>query len=447
MEKTMISEVIDDIGISKYTFKIYFLVGLVILFSGIVYMVVPYTMAQIASEWKLTKVQTGALSSWSLLGLMVGGILAGILSDRLGRKKALVFSSLVYSLLTLAIFWVQSYEAFAVLRILGGIGIGAAIPVGVTMMSENAPTKNRGFFSASIMSFYMAGWVIVGIMCTYVVPEFGWRLCYLLAGLSVFYPLVLVAMLSESPHWLLSKGRESDAINVIKSMEKNAKGTVNEWTAGSLSAPPPPKAVGLGAIFSSDYRKITINLWITYFMGSVVIYGITGWLPSLLVEEGYGVVQGYSFAILQNVFAIGGALATGYVADIIGRKKNVAFAWLFTAIFVLLLGYATNQWQVVIFSVLSGVAMHWGLSGVQPTLAESYQTDCRNTGVAWAQAFGRIGGFTGPIAAGFIQQLGVGFTGTFIFFAIPAVIFCVLAFLFFAETKGKRVESLAGAEA
>ncbi|WP_347488602.1 MFS transporter [Desulfoscipio sp. XC116] len=447
MNKVTISDVIDRIGVSKYTFSVYLLVGLVVLFSGIVYMVVPYTMSQIALEWQLSKIQTGALSSWSLLGLMFGGMLAGILSDRIGRKKILIFSCLVYSLFTLPIYWVQSYEAFAVFRILGGVGIGAVIPVGVTMMSENVPTKNRGFFSASIMSFYMLGWVLAGVLCTYAVSDFGWRLCFLLAGLSVFYSLVLMARLNESPHWLLSRGREADAIKVIKKMEKTIEGAAGEWTPGCLVTPPPPKTVGMSAIFSADYRRITISFWITYFMGSVVIYGISGWLPTLLVEKGFGLTKGYFFAVLQNFAGIVGALATGYVADIIGRKKNVVTAWLFAAVMVILLGYVTSQWQIVIFSVLSGLAINWGLTGVQPILAEAYRTEFRNTGVAWAQAFGRIGGFSGPIAAGYLQQLGIGYTGTFIFLAIPAVVFSIIAFFFFSETKGKSIESIAGAEA
>jgi len=98
---------------------------------------------------------------------------------------------------------------------------------------------------------------------------------------------------------------------------------------------------------------------------------------------------------------------------------------------------------VVICCMLVGISMNYGLSAVQPLLAEAYRTEFRNTGVAWVQALGRLGGFSGPIVIGYLQQIGVGFTGTFIFFAVPPVIIAIIAFFYASETKGKTIESIA----
>lgn len=445
MGQSSISSVIDRLGVSKYTFLIYALVGLALFFDGYDYMIVAYTMPQMAKEWTLSKVQTGSLASWSIVGLLIGGLIAGFISDRIGRKRTLAFFVGFYSLLTLPIYFVHSFEAFALLRILSGVGIGACIPIAITLMSESAPTNNRGYFISSIMAFYVFGWVVAGIVAIYVVPLYGWRVCFLTGGLPALYAVIVLFKLPESPHWLLGKGREKEAIDLIKRMEIAAKGKASEWVPGSLVAPPPPKKVGVSALFSPEYRKSTLTLWIIYFMGSVVIYGITSWLPTLLVGKGYGLVKGYSFAVLQNVFGMIGGFFTGYAADIIGRRKNVVFGWLFTGAAILVLGVASSQEQVVVCGMLVGIAMNWGLSGTQPLLAEAYPTEFRNTGVSWAQSFGRVGGFLSPILAGYLQQLGFGFTGTFVFFAIPAVIASLVA-LFVAETKGKSLESIASAK-
>ncbi|AHF07182.1 MFS transporter [Desulfitobacterium metallireducens] len=441
MNKTSISQIIDEIGISKYTFKVYLLVGLTLIFCGFSYMIISYTMPQMAAEWSLTKVQTGSLASWSLLGLMIGGMIAGVISDRIGRKKSLAIFTLVFSLLTFPIYFVNSFEAFAILRILGGIGFGACIPIAITLMAENVPTKNRGFFTSSIMSFYVIGWVVAGIAAIYVVPAYGWRVVYLIGGIPALYAFILLATLLESPHWLLGKGRENEAIKVIQSIERVAKGKANEYAPGCLVIPSPPNKVGVSALFSPGYRKTSLTLWIIYFMGSVVIYGINGWLPTLLVGKGYGLVKGYSFAVLQNVFGAIGGFVTGYMADIIGRKTNSIMGWATTAVSVILLGVASNQWQVVVCGALVGFAMNYGLSGTQPLLAEAYPTEFRSTGVSWAQSFGRVGGFLSPILAGYVQQIGVGFTGIFVFFAVPAVIAALMA-IFVTETKGKSIESV-----
>ncbi|AFM41288.1 sugar phosphate permease [Desulfosporosinus acidiphilus SJ4] len=446
MNKTSVSDIIDQLGISKYTLEIYILVGLALLFDGFDYMIVAYTMPQMAKEWILSKVQTGSLASWSLLGLMVGGLVSGLISDHIGRKKTLISFVALYSMLTFPIYFVHSFEAFAFLRICSGIGLGACIPIAVTLMSESAPTKNRGYFTSSLMAFYILGWVVAGIAAMFIVPKYGWRVCYLTGGIPALYAIVLLFKLNESLYWLMGRGLENEAIKVLKKMEIASNGVAPDWAPGSLAIPPSRPKVGMNAVFSVQYRRATLANWIIYFMGSVVIYGITGWLPSLLVGAGYSLIKGYSFAILQNLFSILGALCTGYIADLIGRKTNVALGWLFTALAVLFLGYATNEWQVVICSITVGIIMNWALSGTQPLLTEAYPTEFRNTGVAWTQAFGRMGGFLGPIAAGYIQEIGIGFTGTFIFFAIPALIAAIAAFFLVTETKGKSIENVAGAK-
>jgi putative MFS transporter len=263
----------------------------------------------------------------------------------------------------------------------------------------------------------------------------------LLGGVPALYAFVLLATLLESPHWLLGKGKEQEAIKVIQANEMVAQGKAKEYEPGSLVVPPPQPKVGVSALFSQGFRKTTLTLWIIYFMGSVVIYGINGWLPTLLVGKGYGLVKGYSFAVLQNVFGAIGGFVTGYMADILGRKRNSIMGWVATAVAVLLLGVASNQWQVVLCGAFVGFTMNYGLSGTQPLLAEAYPTEFRSTGISWAQSFGRVGGFLSPILAGYVQELGVGFTGIFVFFAVPAVVAALMA-IFVTETKGKSIENV-----
>ena len=438
MNRHTVSEIIDQLGVSKYTWKNYLLIGLALIFAGYSYMIISFTMPQMAGEWSLTKVQTGSLSSWSLIGLLIGGMAAGVISDRIGRKKTFIGAIVVFAVFTFPIYFVESFAAFAILRVLGGLGFGACIPISITWVAESAPAQKRGVFTASIMSWYVLGWIMAGVAAIYIIPNFGWRVCYLLSGISFLYVPVLLFALLESPHWLLGKGKEREAIEVVKQIEILAQGKANEYKPGSLVAPPPPPKVGVGAIFSADYRKATLTLWTVYFMGSVIIYGINGWLPTLMLEKGYGLAKGYTFAIMQNLFGAIGSVCTGYTADIIGRRKNVIFGWAFTAVAVLAFGFVTNQWLVVILASVMGFAINWGLSGTQIPLAEGYPTEFRSTGVSWAQSFGRVGGFFSPIVGGYVLQMGAGFTGIIILYAIPAVIAALVAFFFLAETKGKN---------
>ncbi|SPF34173.1 Sugar phosphate permease [Syntrophobacter sp. SbD1] len=441
MKKYFISEIIDQTGITKYTLGIFILVGLTLVFDGLDYMIVPFTMPQIGKAWALSPVQTGSLASWSLLGLGIGAIFAGMISDRIGRKRALGISCLVYSLFTMPIFFVPNYASFSILRVLAGVGLGACIPVAITMASEFAPAKNRGLLSAGILSFLMVGWAVAGLVAIYVVPTFGWRACYLLGGVPALYGIFLLLQSNESPFWLIAHGREREAIEIVQKIEISGKGKARELSPGSLLIPPPAPSVGAKAIFSSDYFKSTASFWLIYFFGGIIIYGVTAWLPTLLVGKGYGVVRSYSFAVTQSLFSIVGTMGTGFMADVIGRKKNMALGFFFCAVAIILLGLSTNQWQVLTCSVLVGIMMNYALSGLMPLMAETYRTEFRNTGIAWATAAGRAGAFCGPLIGGLAQQLGLGFTGVFAFFTIPAVICVLITVGLVTETKGRAIET------
>jgi MFS family permease len=441
VKKYFISEIIDETGITKYSLGVFILVGLTLLFDGFDYMIVPFTMPQIGKEWALTKVQTGSLASWSLLGLGIGAIFAGMISDRIGRKKTLGLSCLAYALFTMPIYFVPNYAVFSILRVLAGVGLGACIPVAITMSSEFAPSKNRGFFSSAIMSFLMLGWAVAGLVAIYVVPALGWRVCYLLGGLPALYGIFLLLQSIESPYWLVAHGREQHAIEIVQRIETSGKGKARELEPGSLKIPPPASSVGAKAIFSSEYFKATASFWLIYFFGAIIIYGVTGWLPSLLVEKGYGVVRSYSFAVVQSVFSVAGTMGTGIMADAIGRKKNMVLGFIACAASIMLLGLSTNQWQVLTCAVLVGIMMNYALSALMPLMAETYRTEFRNTGIAWATAFGRVGAFCGPLVGGLVQQMGLGFTGVFAFFTVPAVICALVTVVLVTETKGKGIEA------
>lgn len=442
--KVLVSEVIDNLGVSRFTWMVLVLCGFAMLFDGYDNMVVAYTMPQIAKEWALTKVQTGSLVSWGLFGLMFGGFFAGMLSDAIGRKKTIIISCVVYSLFCGLIYFAPNFEMFALCRVISGFGLGACLPVAITIVSESVPSKNRGIFITSLFAFFLAGWVLAGVVAMFVIPVMGWRICYLLGLLPAFYAIVLAMNLQESTRWLLTKGRETEAYKIIQKMELSAKGVATEWASGSIFVPAPPKVVGLGALFTRELLPVTLCLSFLYFMGTMIVYGVSGWLPSLLVIKGYSMVKSYSFAIMTNCASVVANVATGYVSDKIGRKKTISIGFAVLGVMVILLGYSANTWQLIVFSIMVGFFSNFALTGVQPLLAESFRTEYRNTGVAFSQAFGRLGGMIGPILAGFVQQIGFGFTGTLAMFAAPAVICVIIMYFFKIETSGKSLESISG---
>ena len=180
MGNTTVTEILENKGGLRYSIRVLVLVGIAMIFDGFDFMIVSFTMPQIMAEMELGLLATGSLSSFSVIGMLVGGFFAGYLADRFGRKHVLNVSIMVYSLLTIPIFFVHTFDAFAVCRIVSGMGVGAVIPLSVTLASEYAPTRHRGKFVTLTKMFMMFGWVLAGLVAMYVVPRFGWRFCYLI---------------------------------------------------------------------------------------------------------------------------------------------------------------------------------------------------------------------------------------------------------------------------
>ncbi|HHV64662.1 MAG TPA: MFS transporter [Peptococcaceae bacterium] len=445
MRKYSVSEVIDSFGVNKFTWRMFFFLGFAMVFDGYDYMIVSYTMPQIKAEWALNAVQTGSLSSWSLFGLILGGAISGIISDKIGRKKTLTGSIALYALLTIPIYFAPSFVFFAVFRVLAGIGLGACIPVVTTYFSESTPTNRRALFITFGMAWMIVGWVTAGLVATAVVPAFGWRLCYLIGGIPFLYACFLFFRMHETAYWFANKGRNREAVETLQYIEQIAKGTKTDYDPTLLTVPPKAKVVGPKALFTKDYRTVTAGVWITYFCGCFTVYGINAWLPSIMLEKGFALSSAYGLAIAQNAAAVIANCSTGFVAEIIGRRKNLIMSYFIAAGAVVLVAFVGSNFTAILAAnIFMGFAINYAITAVQPLMAEGYPTEFRNTGVAWCQAFGRLGGASAPIVAGAVIGMGLGYSMSFLFYVIPSLIGAVAAILFVKrETKGKSLDQLA----
>lgn len=445
MKGFTISEVMDSLGVNKFTWSIFFFLGMAMVFDGYDYMVVSYTMPQISAEWALNKVQTGSLSSWSLIGLIIGGACAGIISDKIGRRKTLIFSIAAYSLLTIPIYFSTSFEQFAFFRVLAGVGLGACIPVVTTIFSESTPTARRALFITFGMAWMIVGWVLGGLIPTLLVPHHGWRVCYLIGGIPFLYSIFLYFRMQESAYWLANKGRKKEALEILASIESKATGKITPRDPNGLIVPPAPKIAGPRALFSKEYRMITAGVWITYFCGCFTVYGLNAWLPSLMLEKGFQLTSAYALAIANNGAAVIANCSTGFVSEVIGRRPNLIMSYLLGGFSIILMAFIGGGFvPILAASIFMGFAINYAITAVQPLMAEGYPTEFRNTGVSWCQAFGRVGGALAPIVSGAVMGMQLGMKISFLFYLVPAIVGALAAFLFVKkETKGKSLDELA----
>ena len=425
-----VSEVIDSFGINGHTWLMFTLLGLANIFDGYDFMIVNSTNTYLAPSFGLqTAAQVGSLTTWGLLGMVLGGAVGGALSDRIGRKKMLIIAVMFYGLFTLPQAFSNSLGIFAVWRLIAGFGVGSCIPIVTTCFSETIPSQHRGVFVTFGMAFMVAGWVVAGLVaapiCTApssILGDFtgtqitlasgatyfeNWRVCYLIGALPIIYGIILIFAMHETPHWYANNGRKEEAVKALQDIERKHHDTVGDYDPNLLVVPPRPTNVGPNVLFSKKYIVATAAIWCCYFVGQFCVYGMNAWIPTWFQNMGYSAADSVNLQTWNNFAAIISNITVGFVSDRIGRKKNLAGSWIACIVAILLcsfiITYDPSQSKMVLYvalMLLFGFCLNYAITAVQPLMPESYPTAIRNTGVAWCQAFARFGGSGSSIVLG-----------------------------------------------
>ncbi len=485
-EKYSVSDVLDSFGINKFTWFMLFMLILAMIFDGYSFMIVNTTNIAVARTFWPDVTAPGALmgslSTFGLLGMIFGGAFGGIIGDKIGRKKTLVLSVVFYSVFTLPQAFANNLEVFAIFRMLAGLGIGACIPIVNTIMAESVPAKRRGVFITVGVAGMIAGWALAGFVgnpimnatapllpgfteqVTYAVQDASgatttatmyanWRLCYLIGGAPIILAVILGFVIKETPHWYVSAGKLDMAVQRLSQIEKMVYGKSTDRDSSLLMVPPKPSKTSPPVLFSKKYIVASCAIWSTAFIAQFCVFGMNSWLPTWFVSVGYSATDAVTLQTWNNVAAIVANASVGYISDVIGRKRNLILAWILAIIAIVLCSVfvAGNSFGLCLaLMLLFGFALNYTITAIEPIMPESYPTQFRSMGVAWAKAFARFGGAASSIILGYLATSALFMSGNVtnwsslvLVLMIPLGIglICTLVFVQ-RETKGKSMDDI-----
>ena len=173
--KVDIQQVIDDSRFSGFHWLLIVLGFLVLAIDGFDTAAMGYIAPTLSAEWGIHKQDLGPVLSAALLGLSLGALIAGPVSDRMGRKRVLVFSCLFFGLASLGTAWAQSLNTLTLWRFLTGLGLGAAMPNAITLISEFAPQRCRAMAINTMYCGFPLGAAGGGAISSWLIPHHGWR--------------------------------------------------------------------------------------------------------------------------------------------------------------------------------------------------------------------------------------------------------------------------------
>jgi putative MFS transporter len=441
---------LDKVPLGKFHRKLILVSGIGWMFDSLDVGLISFVVATLAREWKLSPSEVAWLISIGLLGMLVGAGTAGSMADRWGRKTMFQATLLIFSLATGLCGLAWSYAALICARFLVGFGLGGELPIASTLVSEFSPAKYRGRVIVILESFWAYGWVLAALLAFFIIPKFGWRIAFLLGTLPAFYTFVLRRGIPESPRFLLSKGRTSEAVAVVRMVEKAAglspaDEPVLEAQAGSAGGPAEASGSRFGELWRRPYLRRTIMLWIMWFTIIFSYYGIFTWLPTLLTGSGRGLTKSFEYVLIITLAQIPGYFSAAYFVDRLGRKWTLAIYLFLTAVGAYFFRNAGTPGDILFWGCFISF-FNLGAWGVVYTYTpELYPTRIRGTGVGWAAACGRFAGVIAPLIAGWLLgKWGAGYESVFLLFALVLLAGAINVLLLGEETKGRTLEQIAG---
>ncbi|QHE73332.1 MFS transporter [Rhodococcus sp. WAY2] len=375
--------------------------------------------------WGLTPKSVGLVGSLGVIGMAVGAIGSGALTDILGRRKMLIGCVAVFSIFTGLSAFAPSVELFSLLRLVAGVGLGGVIPTAAALAGEYAPTRVRNRVLMLVFMGYPFGGLLGAQIGKSLVVEWGWRPLYAAAFLPfvIIVPLAL-QYLPESIAFLQSKGRHHEAERIATRWGVDLSEIERHDVATSHSAPADSsKLAAFRTMFSRRYVFITVCFGATCFVALFSNWSIATWLPQLMRQAGYDLAAALSFSVWQHVGAIIGTLVLAVLADKMGSKPVICAAFLTAAACIALLAVHLPSGAHYLIVALSGAA-GTSIPGLLIAYASRlYPVDVSATAIGWSMGMGRVGGITAPIVLGLVVAgTAPGSPWTLLVIAIPGLI-------------------------
>jgi len=437
MRNIDVSDAIDRGRFGRFQWMVVALCGALLVVDGYDVFVAGTVLPTLIREWDLTKPQAGALQAWALFGMMFGALVLGPLADRIGRKKGIGLSFLLFTSATLLTGFANTPEQFKVFRFIAGLGCGGLMPNAVALMNEYAPKRMRGTMVALMFSGYSIGGMVAAAMGIGLIPSYGWKPMFFIAAVPlVLLPLILWR-LPESLGFLIRQGKQEEARRIFAKVQPETRLSEGDRLVFSEVK---STSASMAELFRHQRGLRTLMLWLSFFCCLLLVYLLSSWLPKVLQEAGYAEKASLLSLFSLNFGGMAGAIAGGWLGDRFGLPKVVIGYFAAAAVSIALVGFSPASGLLFLLVFVAGATTIGTQILLYASVAQLYDLSVRSTGLGWASGVGRIGAIVGPTLGGVLLAKQLPLQQNFLIFAIPAALSAV-AMLVFAMSNARRAET------
>lgn len=380
----------------------------------------------------------GLIGSSPLIGVFIGSLLFGKLSDTYGRQNIYKYNFVVLVVASVLQFFVNTAMPLFILRLILGIVIGAEYAIGPAIITEFVPSRLRGMTLATLNVAWTVGYV-GSVVIGYAMEGMGddcWR--WMLASSAVFGVIILIIRIGmpESPRWLVLHGRTEEAIAVVK------KFIGENVTIDNLLEKQEEQQHDLGYkhLFINGMWKKTMFCAIIWLAGVIPLFGLFTFLPSVL--NTLGIEDESTGVMLVNLAQLLGAIVAVFIIDRFSRKKLCMWCFVISGLPLFVLGLWSSASGVLVV-LMFGIYIFFGviagsLSGfVYPS--EVFPTEIRSSGIGFCSAVSRIGSASGTFLVPVLKE-SAGIGAVLVGMGVFQLIAVVVTIIWGPETRNVAVE-------
>ena len=432
---------VEDAPLNSFHQRLTVAVGGASLMDGYILSIIGVALVQMTAQLQLSNFWQGMIATSALLGIFVGGLFSGWLTDKFGRRKVVFVAPIVFLIASTLQFWTDSPLVIFLLRFFIGIAIAIDYSAATSLFVEFVPKKYRGSRLAGFTILWFTGAAlayIFGDMIVRASGEHGWR--WALASSILIGVLLLLSRIntSESARWLMTKNRNSEAEAIIQKVYGS------NYSLANLPETQSNQKMSLGEMLRMGYGKRLAFVSIFWTCAVIPVFAVYAFAPKVLsalkLEGDWAAYGSVAITLLFVVGCIGGTK----LIDVLGRRKMLIHSFLWSGLALLFLGALADSSEMVVLMLFGAYALFIGgaqvLELVYPN--EIFPTALRPYAMGWGVSASRIGAAIGtflvPVS---LESIGIG--NTMYIAAAVTFIGLVVSVVWAPETKSKDLAEAA----
>lgn len=424
-----VNKVIGDSKFNKFFLLVFTLTTLALIFDGYDGAVYGISLPVMIKETGISTATFGFIGSWGLYGMVIGAILFGMLSDKIGRVKTLIISIAIYATFAGLIGICNTALTIGICRTLSGVGLAGVGPVVISLVSEYSPNSHRNLLSSLSTIGVPIGNMLSPLAGIFLLSVIGWRPMFFIGLIPLLLIPFIQRYLPESMEIYLKKGDKKSIQKQLQRADPEFVPNEDDIYRTNLSDSGYTKKGTFSSLFKDGLAYNTILFWIQFALVMLGNYGMITWLPQIMVTMGYSLKQALGLMIVFTLSTIPATYIAGKLSKKYGFRKIIIIGALLFTVVAFAITYTHNMILFVIELILCGATGSIMFGMTYPYITLSYPISCRGTGIGWATAFGRFGGSFGPMIGGILLANKVPVEVNFFVFALSSLLVAFIAFL------------------